>query len=104
MAGTPPSTPPAPPPRKEIDRSINIRHNGSYAQVEVGGVPLRGITDIGLSFLPGALPEVRVSLAPLSCEIHMDDARLRVEDVVLPEAVARAVYEHLRNRFGPGDR
>lgn len=99
MAAVPDSKPPAPPPRAATEGCITIRHNGSYVQVEVGGVPLRFITDIGLSFLPGGLPEVQVSMAPGSCDIRLDDAKLVIGGHEMPEAVQRALYEHLRVRF-----
>lgn len=99
MAGVTASRAPAPPPLAETERGITIRHNGDHVQVEVDGVPLRRITDIGVSFIPNGVPEVRVSMAPLACDIRMDHARLAIAGFEVPHAVQRALYDHLRATF-----
>lgn len=105
MAGVPGSQPPmAPPMAAHVSaHRITIRHNGSYVQVESNGVPLRYLTDIGVSFLPGSLPEVRVSMAPMECDVQLEDGTLVIDAFEMPDAFQRALYEHLRLRFGsPG--
>ncbi|MCZ8441466.1 hypothetical protein [Achromobacter xylosoxidans] len=100
MAGVPDSTPPAPPPGGAKSSAIRVRHDGHRTLVEVGGVPLSRLTSVDVSFGGwGQLPEVRVSMAPLECDMQIEGGVLVIDGVDMPESVAQALYRHLQGRF-----
>ncbi|MFP3745654.1 hypothetical protein SB816_21510 [Achromobacter sp. SIMBA_011] len=105
MAGFPESTPPAPPPIGARSSTISVRHDGHRTLVEVGGVPLSHLTNVDVSFGGwGKLPEVRVSMAPLECDMQIEGCVLVIDGVEMPDAVLRALYIHLRNKYSVSER
>lgn len=105
MAGVPDSTPPAPPPVGARSSTISVRHDGHRTLVEVGGVPLSHLTNVDVSFGGwGKLPEVRVSMAPLGCDLRIEGGVLVIDGVEMPDAVLRALYVHLRNKYSVSER
>ncbi|MFY3589557.1 hypothetical protein ACOTHW_02945 [Achromobacter xylosoxidans] len=94
-----------PPPGGTRPSGIRIRHDGRYIAVEVGGVPLRYLTDVDVSFGgAGELPEVRVSMAPPDCDVQIEGGVLVIDGVEMPDAVLRALYVHLRNKYSVSER
>jgi hypothetical protein len=77
-----------------------ISQDGTHTTVEVDGVAVRHLVGLNLAFEPLELPRLALTLSPLGGVIALQDARLVVDAVDLPEPVARALYEHLRARFG----
>ena len=105
MARVPDSTPPAPPPIGARSSMISVRHDGHRTLVEVGGVPLSHLTNVDVSFGGwGKLPEVRVSMAPLECDLRIEGGVLVIGGVEMPDAVLRALYVHLRNKYSSSER
>lgn len=104
MAGVPDSTPPAPLPFGTQSSAIRGRHDGHRTLVEVGGVPLSHLTSVDVSFGGwGQLPEVRVSMAPLECDMQIDGGVLVIDGVEMPDAVLRALNHHLRCKYSAGE-
>lgn len=104
MAGVPDSTPPAPPPIGAGPTAVRVRHDGDRTLVEVGGVQLRYLTSVGVSVGADRLPEVRVSIAPPDCDVQIDGGVLVIDGVEMPDAVLRALYVHLRNKYSFSER
>ncbi|WP_207384912.1 hypothetical protein, partial [Achromobacter xylosoxidans] len=50
------------------------------------------------------LPEVRVSMAPLECDMQIEGGVLVIDGVEMPDAVLRALYVHLRNKYSFSER
>ncbi|MNY50692.1 hypothetical protein D3C86_1862160 [compost metagenome] len=62
-------------------------------------MPVRFLTGLSIAIEPGELPSLRMTFGASGGDVVLDDARLIVDAVDLPEPVARAMYEHLRARF-----
>ncbi len=77
-----------------------ISRDGIHTKVEVDGVPVRSLVHVNVTLEPNQLPQVDLTLGPLSGVIALDDAHLTVNTANMPERVARALYEHLRRRYG----
>ncbi|CUR81874.1 Hsp20/alpha crystallin family protein [Achromobacter xylosoxidans] len=105
MARIPDSKLPASPPIGAQPTAVRVRHDGDRTLVEVGGVPLRNLTSVDVSFGGwGQLPEVRVSMAPAECDVQIEGGVLVIEGVEMPDAVLRALYVHLRNKYSFSER
>lgn len=104
MAGFPDSTPPAPPPIGARSSVIRVRHDGRHISVEVGGVPLRYLTGVDVSFGADRFPEVRVSIAPPDCDVQIEDGVLVIDGVDMPDAVLQALYRYLQNKYSFSER
>ena len=72
--------------------------------VEVGGVPLRYLTGVDVSFGADRFPEVRVSIAPPDCDVQIEDGVLVIDGVEMPDAVLQALYRYLRNKSSFSER
>lgn len=104
MARIPDSKLPALPPIDARPSAIRVRHDGRHISVEVGGVPLRYLTGVDVSFGADRLPEVRVSIAPPDCDVQIDGGVLVIDGVEMPDAVLRSLYVHLRNKYSVSER
>lgn len=104
MARVPDSTPPAPPPLGTRPGALRVRHDGRRVSVEVGGVPLRFLTGVDVSFGADRIPEVRVSMALPDCDVQIEGGVLVIDGVEMPDAVLRALYVHLRNKYSFSER
>lgn len=68
-------------------------------------MPLRYLTDVDVSFGADRIPEVRVSIAPPDdCDVQIEDGVLVIDGVEMPDAVLRALYVHLRNKYSVSER
>ncbi|MCV6904850.1 MAG: hypothetical protein NTT76_19240 [Achromobacter xylosoxidans] len=65
---------------------------------------LRYLTSVGVSVGADRLPEVRVSIAPPDCDVQIDGGVLVIDGVEMPDAVLRALYVHLRNKYSFSER
>ncbi|MFY1954957.1 hypothetical protein ACOTCL_18165 [Achromobacter xylosoxidans] len=104
MARVPDSAPPAPPPLGTRPGALRVRHDGRHISVEVGGVPLRYLTDVDVSFGADRIPEVRVSMALSDCDVQIEGGVLVIDGVEMPDAVLRALYAYLRNKYSVSER
>lgn len=105
MARIPDSKLPASPLVGAQPTAVRVRHDGNRTLVEVDGVQLRYLTSVGVSFGGwGQLPEVRVSMAPAECDVQIEDGVLVIDGVGMPDAVLRALYVHLRNKYSVSER
>lgn len=105
MAGITNSKLPASPPVGAPPTAIRVRHDGDRTLVEVGGVQLRYLTGVGISFGGwGQLPEVRVSMAPAECDVQIEGGVLVIDGVEMPDAVLQALYRYLRNKYSFSER
>lgn len=98
MAGPPYSKPQAPPPPPPPPRYV-ITSDGWRTSVEVDGVPIRRLVDVNVRFGLHELPSLELTIGMPDVRVVLNDAAVSVDAVDLPDPVARALYQHLRNRF-----
>ncbi len=79
--------------------AIKITSGAGWAKVFVDGVELRQLTSVSVGMQPRAFPEVAVTMHARDGDIDMESGTLRIAGVDMPEAVERALLEHLCRKY-----
>lgn len=79
--------------------AIRIESDGFAAGITVDGQDIKGVTAAVVSLSPNGLPEVHLRLSAMHSSIALQDAKLVIQDVEMPEAVERALLEHLCRKY-----
>ena len=79
--------------------AIKITSGVGWAKVAVDGVELRQLTSLVVNLQPQELPEVVVTMHARDGDIDMESGTLKIAGVDMPEAVERALLEHLCRKY-----
>lgn len=79
--------------------TIQIESNGLQSSITVDGQAIKGVKAAVVSLDANSFPEVHLRLGAMHANIVLQDARLVIHDVEMPEAVERAILEHLCRKY-----
>lgn len=102
MAAVPESTPPAPPPRLSQKPRYVISQEGARTTVNVDGVEIRRLSGASVAFEPGVLPRLTLSLIARNGDVVLDEARVVIAGVEMPECIKQALFLHLSDLYEIG--
>lgn len=89
MAGVPESTPSAPPPSPRDTPRYVISQKGTRTTVSVDGVAIRRLSGASVTFEPGKLPSLTLSLVARDGEVEFDQARVVITGWICPSASSK---------------
>jgi hypothetical protein len=78
---------------------IRIEQSDAEATIAVDGVELNGVTRISVEMAPNNLQLVTIDIASHDGVIDLSGATLQVGGIDAPEALERAMLEHLRAKY-----
>lgn len=99
MAAIPEVTPPAQPPWLGQKPRYVISQEGARTTVSVDGVEIRNLSGASVVFEPGVLPSLTLSLNALNGDLLLDEARVVIAGVDMPECIKQALFLHLSDLY-----
>ncbi len=102
MAAVPESASPAPSPRLGQKPRYVISQKGTRTTVSVDGVAIRRLSGASVTFEPGELPSLTLSLIARDGEVEFDQARVVIAGVDMPECIKQALFLHLNDLYEVG--
>ncbi|CAB3662860.1 Uncharacterised protein [Achromobacter denitrificans] len=102
MAAVPESASPAPSPRLGQKPRYVISQKGTRTTVSVDGVAIRRLSGASVTFEPGGLPSLTLSLIARDGEVEFDQARVVIAGVDMPECIKQALFLHLSDLYEVG--
>jgi hypothetical protein len=78
---------------------IKITHDGRCGEIEVDGVPLKGVAGASVTLDARSMPTVEVRLIASYGALEFKECRLKVGALDAPEELERAVLAHLKTKY-----
>lgn len=80
---------------------VKIQQQGMRTEISVDGMPLKQVTRLSVEMAHDSFPLVTLELTAFQNAIELSDARLKIGGIEAPEALERAMLEHLQAKYAP---